>query len=59
MFAHELVSFRHSENGSGFEKRFHPVSAIFTADAGVFESSPRCLWIIGHVVDHDAPGAYL
>ena len=35
------------------------LAPVFAADAGVFESSPRCLRIIGHTVDHDAPGAYL
>jgi hypothetical protein len=28
---------RSFEDGPGFEKRLDPVSAIFTADAGVFE----------------------
>src|SRR5579863_5570528 len=47
------------ENSAGFEKRLHPVPTIFAADAGVFESSPGCLRIIRHVVDHHSPGPYL
>jgi hypothetical protein len=43
----EQRSLRHrvGKHGSGFEKRSDPVSAVFTADARVFESSP------GHGVD--------
>ena len=58
VLAHESAYLR-LEYGAGFEKRLHPVSAIFTADAGVFESSPGCLGIICHAVDHDAPGPHL
>src|ERR1700674_3956422 len=47
------------KNGAGFEKRLDPVSAIFTANPGVFESSPGGLRIIRHVVDHHASGSYL
>src|SRR5580704_5129061 len=47
------------EDSAGFEKRLDPVSAIFTADARVFETSPGCLRIIGHIVDHHAPGPNL
>jgi hypothetical protein len=47
------------KNGPGFEKRLDPVLAIFTADAGVFESAPGRLRIVRHAVDHDAPGPYL
>src|SRR5260370_37921255 len=50
---------RSFEDSPGFEKRLDSVSAIFTADAGVFESSPGCLRIIRHTVDHDASGTYL
>ena len=56
--AHERAALR-LENGAGFEKRLDPVSAIFTADPGVFESSPGCLRIVRHAVDHHAPRAYL
>jgi hypothetical protein len=57
----EQRSLRHraGKHGSGFEKRSDPVSTVFTADARVFESSRGRLWIVGHAVAHDAPGAYL
>src|SRR5580704_1271198 len=42
-----------------FEKRLDSVSAIFTANTRVFESSPGCLRIISHIVDHDATRPYL
>src|ERR1700722_1045827 len=42
------------EDGAGFEKRLEPVPAIFSAYAGVFESTPGRLWIVRHAVDHDA-----
>ena len=58
VLAHKRVSLG-LKDGPGFKKGLDPVSSIFTAEAGVFESSPGCLWIIGHAVDHDAPGAYL
>ncbi len=58
MCAHELVSLNF-QNRAGFEKCLHPVSSIFTADTRVFESSPGCLWIIRHAIDHHAPGSYL
>jgi hypothetical protein len=45
--------------GAGFKKRLDPVLAIFTAEAGVFESAPGCLRIIRHAVDHDPPGPNL
>jgi hypothetical protein len=47
------------EDGPGFKEGFDSVSPIFPADAGVLESSPRRLRIIGHVVDYHAPGTYL
>jgi hypothetical protein len=40
------------EDGSWFEKRLDSVSAILTADAGIFESASWSLRIIRHVVDH-------
>src|ERR1700722_17768482 len=58
MFAHELVSLG-LKDGSGFEKRFHPVPAIFAANAGVFNPAPGRLRIVHHAVDHDASGPYL
>jgi len=54
VFAHELVSLG-LKHGSGFEKSFDPVSAVFTADARVFETSPGRLRIVGRAVDQDAP----
>jgi hypothetical protein len=50
---------RSLKDGAGFEKRLDPVSAIFTAPSGVFESSPGGLRIVCHVIDHDAAGPYL
>jgi hypothetical protein len=47
------------QDGSGFEKRLHPISAVFAADAGVFESAPGRLRIVRHAVDHDAAGPNL
>src|SRR5216684_8166048 len=58
VLAHERAS-SGLKDGPGFEKRLDPVSAIFTADPRVFESSPGRLRIIRHAVDHDAPGPYL
>jgi hypothetical protein len=58
VLAHDRISLG-LKDGPGFKKGLDPVSSIFTADAGVFESSPGCLWIIGHAVDYDAPGPYL
>jgi hypothetical protein len=58
VLAHESASLR-LKYGAGFEKRLSPVSGIFTADAGVFKSSPGCLRIIRHAIDHDAPGPNL
>src|ERR1700733_11724455 len=37
----------------------NPIFAIFAADAGVFESAPRCLRIVRHVIDHHAAGPQL
>ena len=54
VLAHERASLR-LENGAGFEKCLNPVSAIFAAHTGIFESSPRGLWIIRQGVDHHAP----
>src|SRR5579859_5097528 len=55
--------FRHRkrllENGARFKKRIDPVSAIFTANARIFESSPGRLRIIRHVVDHNTTRPYL
>src|SRR4029077_20275205 len=39
LLSNELVSLGLND-GSGFEKRFDAISAVFTADPGVFESSP-------------------
>src|SRR5579862_966125 len=50
---------RLSEDSSGFEKRLDSEAAVFTADARVFEASPGCLRIIGHIVDHHAPSSNL
>ena len=58
VFAHELVSLG-LKDGPGLNKGLDSVSSVFTADAGVFEPSPGCLWIVGHAVDDDAAGAYL
>ena len=58
VLTHESASLR-LEYGAGFEKRLDPVLAIFTAEAGVFESAPGCLRIIRHAVDHDPPGPNL
>src|SRR5580704_19643165 len=41
------------------KKCFNPVFAIFAAYAGIFESAPRCLRIVRHVVDHYAAGPQL
>ena len=58
VLAHDRSSLR-LENGAWFEKCLDPVSAVFAADTGVFESAPRRLRIVRHAVDHDAPGSYL
>src|SRR5580765_8365672 len=47
------------ENGLGFQKRFNAILAVFAADTGKFESAPRRIWIVCHVVDHDAAGSEL
>src|SRR5438445_4067668 len=58
VFAHQSVSLG-LKDGPGVDKRLVPVPPIFTADTGVFESSPGRLRIIRHAVDHDTPGPYL
>src|ERR1700747_3139752 len=47
------------KNRFWLEKRLNAVLAIFAADAGVFKSAPRRIWIVRHVVDHDATGPQL
>src|ERR1700735_513230 len=59
LFEVSCQELRLPENRPRFEKRLDPVFAIFTADAGVFETSPGRLRIIGHIVDHHAPGPNL
>src|ERR1700733_2294790 len=58
VLAHWLVSLGLND-GSGFEKSFDPVSAVFAPAAGVFESSPRRVGIVRHSVDHHPSGSYL
>jgi hypothetical protein len=41
------------------EKRFDPVLAVFTPEAGISKSAPGCLRIVRHTVDHDPPGPNL
>ena len=47
------------EDGAGFQKRLDPIPAVFSADAGVFESTPRRLRIVRHPVDDDPAGPQL
>src|SRR4029077_13011914 len=58
LFSHRRTS-SGLKNGTGFKKRLDPVPAIFTANAGVFESSPGRLRIVGHAIDQDTAGPHL
>src|ERR1700719_2851993 len=58
VLAQESASLR-LKYGAGFKKRLNPVLAVFTAEAGIFESAPRCLRIVRHGVDHDSPSPNL
>src|SRR5689334_12729265 len=42
------------ENCPCLEKCLNTVPSVFTANAGVLESTPRRLRIVRHAVDHDA-----
>jgi hypothetical protein len=53
------VFFSDLKDGAGFEKRLDPRLAVFSADAGVFEWTPRRLRIVRHAVDHDPAGPQL
>src|ERR1700733_7280136 len=41
------------QDGAGLEKCLDSVPAVFSADAGMFESAPGGLRIVRHAVDHD------
>src|SRR6185369_776894 len=47
------------EDGLGFEKRFDSIFSVLAANTGKFEPTPGRIWIVCHVVDHDAAGSQL